>query len=169
MPTAITLSPSDDRRAIEGSGSRSGGATGQQRDGVQHRDGRGLEAGGRVAVLGDELPSVEHDEGVVRPRDREPVGRQHLELGAQAMHPAPEGHVQIAIGMGRDSARPVGAAGHPRRRGDHRERLRIEPLYPALDRRCQRPPARYVVAQRVKLSGLSPHKRVGRERVDGGQ
>ena len=164
VPTAITLSPSLASRAIDGSGSRSAGATGSSVTGSSTENGGGLEPGRRVAVLRHELSAVEHHEGVVRPRDRQPVGGQHLEVGAEAMDPAAEHHVQVAVRVCGDPPWPVRAAGQAGGGGGDLQRLRVEPLDPGLDRRRQRPAERHVVAQRVQLPGLAPHQHVGRRR-----
>ena len=142
----------------------------QQRLGIEHRHRRGLAPRRRVAVLGHELAAVEDDERVVRPRHRQPVRGEHLELGAQPMRPAAEDHVQVAAGVGGDPARPVGAAGQPRRRGGRRSSVgRVEALHPGLDRRRLRPAQGHVVAQRVELAGLAPNERVGGEGLADGR
>ena len=136
MPTATTLSPSRARRAIDGSGSRSGGATGSSVSGSSTEKVEGSRPAGRVAVLRHELAAVEDDEGVVRPRDREAVGGEHLEVRAEPVRPAAEDHVEVAVGVGGD-ARPA-SSGRAGRRGVEAvdlQRLGIEPLDPALDRR----------------------------------
>ncbi len=65
---------------------------------------------------------------------RQPVRGQHLELRAQPVRPAAEDHVEVAVRVRGDSARPVGAARQPRGRRGHVQRRRVEALDPALHR-----------------------------------
>ena len=148
---------------MHGSGSSSGGSHGQQRLGVEHGDGRGHSARRGVAVLGHQLAAVEDDERVVGTLDRQPVRRQHLQTWAEAMRPAAEHHVQVAVAVGGDAARPVLAARQPRRGGDRPKRLRVEPLDPSLDRAGQRVAEGNVMPQRVELARLAADQQVGRE------
>jgi hypothetical protein len=85
------------------------------------------------------------------------------------MRPAPEDHVQVAVGVRRDAPRPPGTAGQGRRRRRDLERFGVEPLDPALDRGRLRSAERDRVAERIELAGLAPDERVGGEGVvDGG-
>ena len=151
MPTAITLSPSLESRAIEGSGRRSGSATAAASR-VEHRDGRGLgPAGASQSLVTSSPPSRTTNELCGRSTGSRCEARTSRS-GLEPVRPAPEDHVQVAVRVGGDPARPERPAGQPRRRRGHRERLRVEALDPGLDRRRLGPRERDVVAERVELA-----------------
>ena len=169
VPIAITNSPSHDEAGDRRLRQRQGGCDRHQRLGIEDRERRGLHARRRVAVLGDELTAVEDHEGVVRLRDRQPMGRKHLQIGRQPVGPATEDHVDVSVGVGADPSRPPGAARQPRAGAHDSERVGIELLDPALDRRRLDAAERNAVAERVELAGLAADEQVGREGVVDGR
>ena len=148
---------------MHGSGSSSAGATGSSVSGSSAERVEGTRPGGASQSLVTSSPPSRTTNELWGAVDWQPVRRQHLQTWAEAMGPAAEHHVQVAVAVGGDAARPVPAARHPRRGGDVLKRLRVEPLDPSLDRAGQRVAEGNVMPQRVELTRLAADQQVGRE------
>ena len=169
VPTAITLSPSDSpaaRSTARGAAAAAPPAA-ASRDRAPRRSRARGPAGASQSFVTSSPPSSTTKELCGRgtgSRWEASTSRS----GAEAMDPAAEDHVQVAVRVCGHPAGPVRAAGQPGGGCGDRERLGVEPLDPALDRSRQRPADGHVVAQRVQLPGLAPQEHVGAEGVDGG-
>ncbi len=110
VPTAITLSPSLESRAIDGSGSRSGSATGSSVSGSSTETVDGSSPAGASQSLVTSSPPSRTTNELCGRGDRQPVRGEHLELGAEPVRPAAEDQVQVAAGVRGKATGPERAA-----------------------------------------------------------